>query len=49
MVELDEEALVNARARSRDRKLSSLEKLAIYAFAVKEACCKRRCSRGCLM
>jgi hypothetical protein len=35
MVELDEEALVNARARSRDRKLSSLEKLAIYAFAVK--------------
>jgi hypothetical protein len=35
MVELDKEALANARARSRDRKLSSLEKIAIYAFAIK--------------
>ena len=35
MVELDEEALANARSTSRERKLSSLEKIAIYAFMLR--------------
>jgi hypothetical protein len=35
MIELDEEALANARSTSRERKLTSLEKVAIYAFMLR--------------
>jgi hypothetical protein len=34
MVELDREALAHAKSNSRDRKLNSAEKLAIYAFTL---------------